>query len=109
MITETEVVNLIQGLTVRRLRIWVKQGWIRPEQKYQGPVFTEIDIARLHLIRQLKKDMAVNDAAIPIVLSLIDQVHGLRYELKSLAQAVEDQHESVQQDILGSQSTKRGK
>jgi len=105
MINETEVISLVQNLTVRRLRIWVKRGWVLPEQKSHGPTFSEIDIARLHLIRQLKIDLAVNDEAIPIVLSLIDQVHGLRYELKSLARAVEAQQESVQREILRVQNS----
>lgn len=105
MISETEVIGLVQGLTVRRLRIWLKHGWVLPEQKSHGLIFSEIDIARLHLIHQLKNDLAVNDEAIPIVLSLIDQVHGLRYELKSLARAVEAQQVSVQQGILRVQNS----
>jgi len=100
MVNEREVITLVQGLTIRRLRIWVKRGWVIPAQKSQCLEFSDIDVARLHLIAQLKMDMALNDEAIPIVLSLIDQVHGLRYELRSLARAIEAQQESVQREIL---------
>ncbi len=100
MVSESEVINLVQGLTIRRLRVWVKRGWVAPEPQPRGAIFSEVDIARLQLIRQLKTDLAVNNEAIPIVLSLIDQVHGLRYELRSLARAVEAQQRSVQKKIL---------
>lgn len=38
----------------------------------------------------------------PIVLSLMDQVYGLRQELRRLAQAVEAQPDAVKQAILRS-------
>ncbi len=104
MVSEREVISLVQGLTIRRLRVWVKQGWVVPALKPPGHNFSEIDLARVRLIAQLKIDMALNDEAIPIVLSLIDQVHGLRYELRSLARAVEAQQESVQREILKSKN-----
>lgn len=110
MVGEREVIELVQGLTVRRLRVWVKRGWVMPAQESrQGSVFNEIDVARIHLITQLKTDMALNDEAIPVVLSLIDQVHGLRYELKSLARAVEAQQEGVQRKILRACNLEIGK
>ncbi len=104
MAGEREVISRIEGLTLRRLRLWVKRGWVVPVRKSSGHDFCDIDIARVHLIKQLKIDMALNDGAIPIVLSLIDQVHGLRYELRSLARAVEAQQESVQKEILKSKN-----
>jgi len=100
MVSENEVINRVQGLTIARLRVWVKRGWVAPEPQSRGVIFSEVDIARLQLIRQLKTDLSVNNAAIPIVLSLIDQVHGLRYELRSLARAVEAQQRNVQKKIL---------
>ncbi len=106
MVSEREVISLVEGLTVRRLRVWVKRGWIVPAPKSRSHNFSEIDIARVHLIAQLKMDMALNDEAIPIVLSLIDQVHGLRYELRSLARAVESQQESVQREIIKAKNKK---
>jgi chaperone modulatory protein CbpM len=100
MITEQEIVSQLQGISSKRLRLWVKRGWVKPAKTGSGYHFRDIDVARLELIRQLKLDMAVNNDAIPIVLSLIDQVHGLRYELKTLARAVETQHKDVQSAIV---------
>ena len=108
MVSEKEVVNHLEGITLTRLRLWVKYGWVSPAETEEGYHFREIDMARLELIRQLKMDMAVNNEAIPIVLSLIDQIHGLRYELKSLAQAVEMQQEDIQYAILQACHKTRG-
>ena len=111
MITEQEVITRIQGLSVRRLYRWVGRGWVDPTGTKGEFQFQEVDVARLDLIRQLKNDMAVNNAAIPIVLSLIDQLHGVRYELRSLAKAIEKQHVGIQAAILNERETidKQGK
>jgi|TARA_R110002094_G_scaffold161731_3_gene146803 chaperone modulatory protein CbpM len=100
MIRERDVIHRLEGLSLTRLRLWVKRGWVMPHEEGGEYHFREIDIARLELIRQLKIDMDVNNEAIPIVLSLIDQIHGLRFELKTLAQAVEAQHQDIQSAIL---------
>jgi len=100
MISEADTVNRIQDLTTRSLRLWVKLGWVFPSLGPHGYVFEEIDIARIELIRQLKRDFAVSNDMVPIVLSLLDQIHGLRHELSSLARAVEAQHQDIQQDII---------
>lgn len=107
MVTEKDVLDHLQGITIRRLRLWVKRGWITPAETSGGYHYRKIDIARLELIRQLKMDMAVNNDAVPIVLSLIDQIHGLRYELKSLARAVEAQHKDIQTAILEAQDERK--
>jgi chaperone modulatory protein CbpM len=42
-----------------------------------------VDVARAQLIRDLQ-GMGVNDDAMPIILDLIDQMHGLRRTLRVL-------------------------
>ena len=107
MISENEVINKLQGVSRTRLRVWVKRGWVSPSKTGAEYYFRDIDVARLDLIRQLQIDMAINNEAVPIVLSLIDQIHGLRYELKTLAQAVEAQHKDIQGAILKTCSSLR--
>ena len=40
--------------------------------------FSDMDVARAHLIRDLKGDFGVNDEGVDIILHLVDQLHGLR-------------------------------
>jgi chaperone modulatory protein CbpM len=43
----------------------------------------EEDLARIQLIRELQEDLGVNDDAVPIILNLIDQLHQLRFQMKT--------------------------
>jgi chaperone modulatory protein CbpM len=99
MYTETEVVALIQTVTVTELRGWVHAGWVAPVAGERGPQYDELDVARIRLVCQLRGDLEVPDDAVPMVLSLLDQVHGLRRELRALVNAVEAQPAPVRDEI----------
>jgi len=45
MLTERDIVARVQHVTVTRLRVWVRQGWIRPAAKAEQ-AFSEADMAR---------------------------------------------------------------
>ena len=62
---------------------WAEAGWLIPRQDSTGQRFSDVDFARAQLIQDLK-DLGVNEDAIPIVLDLVDQLHGLRYLLREL-------------------------
>ena len=62
--------------------LWVDAGWLAP--RGAGETFSEIDLARTRLIQDLIGDLGVNDEGIPIILGLIDQLHGLRRALGDL-------------------------
>jgi chaperone modulatory protein CbpM len=97
--TEQEVVEIV-GLPAKRLRAWVRRGWVRPEAKEGAPVFDEVDVARAALLRQLCEDLEIEESSVGVVLSLLDQVHTLRAELRSLAYALEHQPEPVRREII---------
>lgn len=102
MLRESDVVALVTGLSRRRLRQWVEAGWVMPTQYERGAGFSDIDVARVRLILHLLREQKVGAEGVPIVLSLMDQVYGLRQELRRLARAVEAQPEAVKQAILRS-------
>jgi chaperone modulatory protein CbpM len=96
---EEQVVAQIEELTVEHLRIWVEEGWIAPRMAEEGRVYDEIDVARLRLVCQLKHDLNVNDDALPVILRLVDQLHGLRHTLRRVGHAIEAQPKSVRERI----------
>lgn len=102
MLGETEVVALVEGLSRRRLRQWVQAGWVLPAQGERESRFSDIDVARARLILHLQREMKIGAEGVPVVLSLMDQVYGLRQELRRLARAVEAQPETVKAAILRS-------
>jgi len=72
------------GLQVQTLDFWLEQRWLIPEEGAGGIEFSSVDIARAHLILDLKNDMGANDEGIDIILHLMDQLHGLRQALAQL-------------------------
>lgn len=100
MLNEAQVVSLIETVTVEELRGWVTAGWIAPAHGQSGLVFDELDIARVRLVCELRGELAVPEDAVPLVLSLLDQVHGLRRELRSLGEAVDAQPDHIRTAVL---------
>jgi chaperone modulatory protein CbpM len=71
-------------LRLEDLQGWIAEGHVRPERTGQDLVFTELDVERVRLILELRDDMAVNEEALPVVLSLLDQLYELRRRLREL-------------------------
>ncbi|SIT03278.1 chaperone modulatory protein CbpM [Roseivivax lentus] len=99
---EHMVLARIERLTVHDLRLWVSEGWVRPAESETGPVFDEVDVARLRLLCDLSKDMALPEDAMPTLLSLLDNLHRTRRELRLLSAAINDQPSEIRQAILAS-------
>jgi chaperone modulatory protein CbpM len=72
------------GLQVQTLEFWVDQRWLIPDQTSAEMTFSETDVARAHLIRDLKSDLGVNDEGVDVILHLVDQLHGLRGAFEQL-------------------------
>jgi chaperone modulatory protein CbpM len=79
-------------LEAGELHAWIEAGWLRPlasasDRDSPDADFSEVDVARARLIRDLRNDVGLNDEAIPVVLDLIDQIHGLRRVVRELLAA----------------------
>ena len=42
---ERGVVAEVRRVSLRELRLWVREGWVQPAQSDRGPVFDEVDVA----------------------------------------------------------------
>jgi chaperone modulatory protein CbpM len=84
MITEREFLERAR-LDRATLSIWIEEEWIVPGRADRELAFTEMDVARAILIRDLKDKMGVNDEGLGVILHLLDQMHALR---RALAQAL---------------------
>ncbi len=89
MIEFEAVLHEVVGLEAVELERWIRARWVLPERTDGGYYFHEIDMARIQLIAELRRDLLINDEAMPVVLNLLDQVYALRNRLKSLAAAVD--------------------
>ena len=98
MLTERDVVARVERLTVTRLRVWVAQGWIRPVDA-AAPGFSEADIARATLICNLEDELGFDEDDVPVLLNLIDQIHGLRAELMGILTALDELPDDVRSTV----------
>ncbi|MCB6180129.1 hypothetical protein LHP98_18595 [Rhodobacter sp. Har01] len=98
-LTEDDVVAITSGLTRDRLTGFIAARVVVPVQSETGPLFGQIDIARLRLVCELSDDLDLDEAALGIVMSLIDQLHGARFALQSLALALADESDAVRARI----------
>jgi chaperone modulatory protein CbpM len=74
------------GVEAQMLEFWIEQKWLIPAQTDAELSFSDTDVARAHLIRDLKGDFGVNDEGVDVILHLVDQLHGLRRALDQLHQ-----------------------
>ena len=84
MLSERDIVAKVQHITVTRLRVWVRQGWIRPAAKAKHR-FSEADMAR---------------AA---------QIHGLRSELKAMLEALDELPEDLRATVKVGIAKRKGR
>jgi chaperone modulatory protein CbpM len=100
MTMRTREFLLAARLDAAALEAWVEAGWLMPRRDAEAADFSDADVARARLIRDLQHDMGVNEEAIPIILDLLDQVHGLRQMLRGVATAVCTQPDETRQRIV---------
>lgn len=100
MIRFQEIVASVAELDEGELTAWIESGWVRPAGSGAEMRFDDADVARVRLIAECRFDLDIDADAMPVVLSLLDQVHGLRRELAALTEAVAGQPGDIRDEIL---------
>ncbi len=77
------------GVAEAEITRWVELTWLRPDGLPGRWVFHEVDVARVRLIAELR-ELHMDEDAMPVVLSLIDQLYATRRRMRLLQQAVEE-------------------
>lgn len=68
----------ITGLDEAELGRWIAASWVRARGTQGAWQFEEVDVARIRLIHTLRTEMEIGEPAMPVVLSLLDQLYELR-------------------------------
>ncbi len=68
---------------------WLDDDLLAPDRVENDLIFSEIDVARAHLILDLKNNMGVNNAGLSIILHLIDQMHSIRRLMSDVVTTLE--------------------
>jgi chaperone modulatory protein CbpM len=93
------VVTRLPGLRRQELERWIAKEWVRPENHAGRYLFREIDVARARLIKELRDDMNLAEDALPVVLSLLDQLYDARRRLRELSHAIQTTPEELRKNL----------
>jgi chaperone modulatory protein CbpM len=99
MIRETELVAQFEYLERQVLLIWIDEGVVTPHRDDEGYLFDAVDESRVALACDLHYRMGLDHASLPVILSLIDQLHDARHHLRALTRAVAEQPDTIRQEI----------
>ncbi|HVJ54859.1 MAG TPA: chaperone modulator CbpM [Aliidongia sp.] len=101
------IVAQYADLAPAELESWIERRWIQPERATDGWVFHEVDIARIRLVYDLRRDLDVGEEILPMVLGLLDQIYELRSGLKAVSRAIAQQSPATRQAIAAALEASR--
>jgi len=99
MIRETELVAQFEYLEREVLLVWIDEGVVTPQRDDEGYLFDAVDESRVALACDLHYRMGLDHASLPVILSLIDQLHDARHHLRALTRAVAEQPDMIRHEI----------
>lgn len=93
--------QVVHEISVTRSEVteWIDQSWVLPIEEDGELLFDEVDCARIRLIVELRRDLEVNDEAIPVVLRLLDQIYSLRRALDELRDGIKGLSTSARDEL----------
>lgn len=106
MKTVSEVVLAVGRIQQPELVRWIELGWVTPSRPNEPSstaahlLFSDMDVARVRMICDLRHDLVVEEDTIPLVLSLLDQMYALRHQMNALTGAIQQQPDDVRKAIL---------
>jgi len=103
MIALETVAGRFPEVAVDELSLWVERRWVRAERDSGGAWrLTEMDIARVRLLVELRVTLDVPEDLIPTVLSLIDQLYDARRTVRALLAGLDVQPAEIRDAVLAS-------
>ncbi len=99
MVTRAELLIAVEGVTAEKLSVWIEMGFVVPEMHGGEQRFSEIDVARVRLVYELETDLSLDADAVTLLLPLLDQVYGLRNQLRLITNAIARQPPEVREAI----------
>jgi chaperone modulatory protein CbpM len=88
------------GVGADEVAVWVERRWVLPTRAAAGLAFSDADRARCRMIAEFRRDLAIDDEAMPVVLDLVDRLHAARAELRRVLEAVAELPKAHKDRIL---------
>ncbi|MET4724555.1 chaperone modulatory protein CbpM [Bradyrhizobium japonicum] len=104
MMAVDDLLATISALQRSDLERWISEELVAPQQDGGALMFSDMECARIRLICTLTYELDVDDSALPVVPSLLDQLYDTRRRLLSLTRAIKTQDATVQLAIAAATS-----
>jgi MerR family transcriptional regulator/heat shock protein HspR len=80
------------------LRMYERQGLVRPRRFGHIRMFSDADIERIRQILRLKADLGVNLAGVEVILNLLDRIDELQQEIERIRATAKRRLKRISQD-----------
>ena len=106
--TADELIAVIEDLTAPRLTHYVEMRMVTPVISDHGESYREVDRARVQLLCTLTEDYGLQDDALHMVMSVLDEMHGLRGEVQALMAALAEEPDDTRERVTLRVRQRRG-
>jgi len=86
-----QVIKRVASLTSERLSHFERLQILTPITTPDGLRYRSLDVRRVTLLCELTDDFEVNEDALVIIMSLLDQLHGAHSKLEQVVRAIDDE------------------
>lgn len=90
MITLPDLLATVEGLRAEHVEDFIARAWLTPSGEPDAWMFDETDIARARLLLLLRVELRIETDTVPVVLSLLGQLHATRWRLQATWAALEE-------------------
>jgi MerR family transcriptional regulator/heat shock protein HspR len=91
------VVSEMLRVHPQTLRIYEREGFVRPRRAGGQRLYSDADVERLRLVLELTRDMGVNRAGVDIILRMRRRLEGLHREVREMMEHLE---EDMKEDFI---------
>jgi chaperone modulatory protein CbpM len=86
-----QVIERVTSLTAERLSYFERLSIVTPIITPDGPRYRNLDVRRVTLLCELPDDLEVNEDALVIIMSLLDQLHGAHSKIEQIVRAIDQE------------------
>jgi MerR family transcriptional regulator/heat shock protein HspR len=85
------VVSRMLRVHPQTLRLYEKEGLVRPQRTRKQRLYSESDVERINLILQLTRELGVNKAGVDIILRMRHRMEVMQQEIEEMMDHLEDE------------------
>jgi MerR family transcriptional regulator/heat shock protein HspR len=78
------VVSQMLEVHPQTLRLYEREGFVKPTRINRQRLYSDTDVKRLHLVIELTRDLGVNRAGVDIILRMRNRLEGMQREMSEM-------------------------